>query len=892
MRNEKEKKVKHPLSSSDTGNLHAPPFPGTLTIFLGAASGVGKTYAMLETAKEKIAERKEVVIAFLETHGRSETENIAQGIPVIEPLLIEKNGTYIKELNLDEVLGNKPDIAVVDDMAHSNHPKLRNKKRYQDLEELLKHGIDVYTTLNIQNIESLFHICADITELSIQETVPDNFLQNARIQLVDLDPETLIQRLLDDKVFIPGLSKEEMHHFYRPGNINALREIALRYTAKQVDKELSTYMENHSIEGPWSTSEKVLLYIETSTNPIHLLRTAKNLSDSLQGELVVAIQQTPTYFNSEKSKTILAQTIQLAEEFGAEIILLSTDKLLDSIIQIVKKKNISQVLMGKHKNKFRWMNVFKEPFENVLLGNLNNVRVHLLPLQKETKKRSLEKFKFINTIHVIPLLYHILLVVILTIICKIYLEKLGMINISTLFIIPLLLSSLWGYQNSIIVTLVSFLLYDFFFITPQNTFIISDPRYLISLIIFLFIAFLAGYISLLYQKKADLVEASHIQINSLFSLSKDIALDISIDSIITKIVFEISEFTDSKVAVLLPNSSNKLQIKSSNDEKLSKEIHNKEMETARWTFNNKQMSGKGTQTHHESSLFFYPILSSNAIFGVIALSNSWLDFKKDPLMKRFLEAISHLTAIALHRHQLTEKANEVKLIDESQRLQKALFDSISHDLNTPLTSIIGASSSLLDEGELYSKEDRKELMQSILQDANDMNRLVRNLLDMALLDNRVLQLKKEFVDIADIVDYCIRKMKHSDKRKIVRMIDDALPSIPLDTSLIQQVVSNLLDNAFKYSPENSKITINAYKAHRKLYFSIEDEGIGIPSKDMDLVFTKFYRSGNAKSQRGSGLGLSICKGIIEAHKGEIWVKRNRLKGSEIVFFIPYERKTS
>jgi two-component system sensor histidine kinase KdpD len=276
------------------------------------------------------------------------------------------------------------------------------------------------------------------------------------------------------------------------------------------------------------------------------------------------------------------------------------------------------------------------------------------------------------------------------------------------------------------------------------------------------------------------------------------------------------------------------------------------------------------------------------IFGVIALNSSWISINQDPAMKRYLEAIASLTAIAIHRLQLTEKANENKVMAESQRLQKALFDSMSHDLNTPLTSILGAVGNLLEEEDLFSKEDKTELLQSIQQGAFDMNRLVRNLLDMAQLDSRVLTLHKEYADIADIVEESLRKLKQSSKWQIKKMIDISLPSIKIDSTLIEQVVINLLDNAFKYSQEGSTITIRSYGESSRLYFMIEDEGVGIPSDELDAIFSKFYRSTNIKTIRGSGLGLSICKGIVEAHGGKIWASHKQGGGSRITFFLPYD----
>jgi len=862
---------------------------GTLTIFLGASAGVGKTYSMLEVAQEKLTEKVDIVIGWLETHGRKETIAMSEGIPIVEPVTLIYKGITVKEMNLDGLLTRKPLIAIVDELAHTNVPGSRNKKRYQDVEELLIHGIDVYTTLNIQHLESLNDIVTDITEIPIHETVPDSFMKNAQIQLVDIDPDTLIQRLRDGKVYIPEQAENALHNFFRPGNINALREISLRFTAKHVDKELASYMHAHAIEGPWTASEKVLVYVDSYFHAFHLLRIAKNLTDSLQGDLLVAFHQTSSaYLFSDRVKNVMAKSIQFAEELGAEVVTLSSGKLIDSLYQMVKRKNITQLVIGKSSNKFRWLSLLKEPIENSILGSMTGIRIHLIPLKKTNKEKTPIKFRLINSIHLVPLITHIFFVVILTVFCKFISKDLGLINISMLFIIPLLLSSLWGYQNSIIISLISFLFYDYFFIPPYNTFFIHDLRYLFSLLIFLLIAFLSGYVSLLLQNKAEQAQDNQTQINSLFSLSKDIAIDTSVDSILKKIIFEISENTDSKVSILLPDEIGNLVTRSSNDENFCIDIGKKELAVATWSYNNRQVAGKGTNTLSGSANFYFPINAYKNIFGVIALNSSWISINQDPAMKHYLEAIASLTAIAIHRLQLTEKANENKLMVESQRLQKALFDSISHDLNTPLTSILGSVGSLLEEGDLYSKEDKFELLQSIQQGAFDMNRLVRNLLDMAQLDSRLLKLHKEYADIRDIVEESLRKIKQSNKWKVNLVIDASIPSIKIDEALIEEVITNLLDNAVKYSEEGSEITIRSYAESNRLYFMIEDEGMGISTEELDSIFSKFYRSNNVRTIPGSGLGLSICKGIIESHGGKIWASHKREKGTRITFFLPYD----
>lgn len=862
---------------------------GTLTIFLGASAGVGKTYSMLESAQEKLAEKVDIIIGWLETHGRKETIAMSEGIPVIEPLNIVYKGINLQEMNLDKILARKPTIAIVDELAHTNVPGSRNKKRYQDVEELLTHGIDVYTTLNIQHLESLNDIVTDITEIPVHETVPDTFLKNTQIQLVDIDPDTLMQRLREGKVYIPEQAENALRNFFRPGNINALREISLRFTAKHVDKELASYMHAHAIEGPWTACEKVLVYIDSYLHSFHLLRIAKNLADSLQGDLVVVFHQSSSaYLVGDRAKSMLAKSIQFAEELGGEIVTIPGGKLIDSLVQIVKRKNITQLVIGKSSNKMRWLTILKEPIENSILGNLTGIRIHLIPLKKNRLEKTPIKLRLISSIHLAPLLSHILLVFILTIFCKFIAKDLGLINISMLFVLPLLLSSLWGYQNSIIISLISFLFYDYFFIPPYNTFLIHDLRYLISLFIFLLIAFLSGYISLLLQHKAEMAEDNQAQINSLFSLSKDIAIDTNLDSILKKIIVEISENTDSKVSILLPDENGNLVNRSSNDDQFCIDIEKKELAVASWSYHNKQVAGKGTNTLSGSSNFYFPIMTNRNIFGVIALNSSWISINQDLGMKKYLEAIASLTAIAVHRHKLTEKANENKVMVESQRLQKALFDSISHDLNTPLTSILGAVGSLLEEEDLYSKEDKTELLQSIQQGAYDMNRLVRNLLDMAQLDSRVLTIHKEYADMADIVEDSLLKLKQSSKWQINKIIDVSLPAIKIDSTLIEQVVINLLDNAFKYSKEGSKITIRSYAESNRLYFMIEDEGIGISPEELDSVFSKFYRSNQVKTIRGSGLGLSICRGIIEAHGGKIWASHKQGAGSRITFFLPYD----
>lgn len=862
---------------------------GILTIFLGASAGVGKTYAMLEVAHEKVAENVDIVIGWVETHGRKETEALIEGIPIIKPYISEYKGLQFKEMDIDALLKRKPSIAIVDELAHTNVPGSRNRKRYQDVEELLNNGIDVYTTLNIQHVESLNDIVSGITEIIIKETVPDRFLQNTQIQLIDIDPDSLMQRLKDGKVYMPEQAENALRNFFRPGNINALREISLRFTAKHVDKELASYMHAHAIQGPWSTGEKVLVYIDSYWNADHLLRIAKNLADSLQGDLLVSFRQTfSSYLIGERLKSLISKSIQFAEELGAEVIILPPGKTIDSLMQIVKRNNITQLVIGKSNNKFRLLSLFQESLENLILTNLPNIRIHLISLKEKKKEKIPNKFKLIYSIQPIPLMAHILLVLLLTIFCRFIYKDIGLINTSMLFVIPLLLSSIWGYQNSIIISLISFLFYDYFFIPPFDTFIISDPRYLISLFIFLLIAFLSGYLSLLFQNKADLAEENQAQINSLFSLSKEIAAEMDLDSILKKIIFEISENTDSKVSILLPDDLGNLVTRGSTDEKYCIDTEKKESAIATWSFHNHQVAGKGTNTLNGSSNLYFPIIAYQKTFGVMALNSSMLSLNQDPAMKRYLEAIASLTAIAIHRLQLNEKTNEIKLIAESQRLQKALFDSISHDLNTPLTSIIGAVGSLLEEGDLYSSFDKKELLLSIQQGAFHMNRLVRNLLDMAQLDGKILQLHKEYTDIQDIVEETIRKMNQSNRWNIILQIDPNIPSIKMDFALIEQVIINLLDNAMKFSTEGSDIIIKAYEESSKLFFIVEDKGIGIPADDLSTIFNKFYRAKKDKVTSGTGLGLSICKGIIEAHGGKIWASNIKEGGSRFTFYLPYD----
>ncbi len=816
---------------------------GKLTIFLGAASGVGKTYAMLEAALGRVSEGVDVVVGLVETHGRADTEAM--------------------------------------------------------LKELLSAGIHVYTTLNIQDLETLNDIVTQITGVTVQETVPDQVLETAsQIQLIDIPPEELIQRLKDGKVYVPDDEKEEFKNFYRPGNINALRELALRYTAQRVDREIESYRRVHGIDGPWPTGEKILVCISASPLSAQLIRIAKRMTDKVQGELFAVHVETLRRFpSSESEKNSMANNLRLAEELGAEIIGLTGNSVAQAILELARKRNVSQIIIGKPEHTRFWEMIHGSVVDKVIRRS-QGISIHVIPgRQQESKAFEIQVGKKEEEVgtktqrwrltEVIPYLASSLMVGAITLVFTLVSPFLGLVNISLTYLLPILIiAALWGTLPAIATALMGTIAFDLFFVPPFFQFTVADFRYLISFAIFMLVGLITGTLSDRLKKQVNYSRQRENSISALYSLSRDIAAVDNLDAVLDCIVSNVSKTLEGQVLLLLPNEKAQLVLRK--DSGLNNFLDKHELSVATWVYERGLKAGNGTETSGNSQALYLPLSTEQGTQGVLGIyiKDSKAQFDSERI--RLLEAFTGLSAMAINRVKLAEQARVSLSLVESERLRTALFNSLSHDLRTPLASIIGAVTGLLEDQNLvYGPEARIELQKTILHGAERMNRFISNLLDMARLESGMLRLNKEWCDLQDIVGVAINRLGNTLTRRPLDInIQEGLPLVQADGILIEQVLINLLDNALKYSEAASKIMISIRQQGKQLEIVVANRGHGIPETDLSKVFDKFYRLSSPLQVSGTGLGLAICKGLIEAHGGDIWAENNKLGGVTITFTLP------
>jgi two-component system, OmpR family, sensor histidine kinase KdpD len=877
---------------------------GKLTVFLGAAAGVGKTYAMLEAAREKLAEGVDVIVGLVETHGSYETQTVLQGIPDMSINVQGYQGKITKEINLEALLDRHPQLVLVDELAHTNILGSRHIKRYQDVEELMAAGINVYTTLNIQHLESLNDVVAQITGVRIRETVPDRVLEiAAQIQIVDITPDELIQRLKEGKVYVPGQGTEAVNKFFRPGNINALREMSLRYTAKQVDSQLESYMQVHGIAGPWPSGEKIMVCVSGSPFSAKLIRTAKRMATRQNAEwLAVHVAPPGRLPKNETEKDIIAKNMGMAEKLGAEIVSLHGDDIVEELLTLARKRNVFQIIIGKPE-RTRFHELLHGSIVDKVIRKSHGISIHVISGRKDVDHRLGKKVSnehsSISTprprkkYQIMPYLMSVLMMTALTISLTPIESFLGPVNISMLYLLPvLLISARWGKLPAIVTAGMGVVIFDYLFVPPLYTFTVIDFRYVISFAILMIVGFVTGTLSARLKDQINYSRQREQQISALYSLSRDLTAVDKLEKILDSIARKIADTLDGQVVLLLPDEKNSLFLsQSSNSDHFMTE---NEMAVARWVYERGLKAGQGTETLGSSKALYLPLITEQGTQGVLGICFNYREGPVNPEQIRFLDAFAGLAALAINRIKLTDEARRAHALTESERLRTALFNSLSHDLRTPLSSIIGAATGLMEDHDaVYSQDARQDLLQTILHGAERMNRFVNNLLDMARLESGMLKLNKDWCDIQDIIGVAINRLDIVlAKRLLDIQIPAGLPLVQADYILIEQVLVNLLDNAVKYSESESKISITVSQAEKKLEITVANRGTCIPEADLSKVFDKFYRLSSPLQVSGTGLGLSICKGIIEAHNGEIWAVNNELGGVTIIFSLPLNHELS
>lgn len=868
---------------------------GRLTVFLGAAPGVGKTYKMLETAGQRLEGGADVVIGWIDTHGITAAEQLAAALPRVPDKSSLCQGQLLHEMDVAAILERKPEIVLIDDLAHTNIPGSRHMRRFQDVLELLKAGIDVYTTVSIQHIESLNDIVAQITGITVQETVPDYILEQAdSLQLIDIPPDELLKRIKEGKAYAGGQKEQELRHFFRSGNITALRELALRFTANSVDEDLADYMKIHQISGPWPAASRIMVCVSASPFSSQLIRSARRLAVGMHSEFIAVHVETSTHSQIDDEQRVrIARNLRLAEELGATTLTVVGSDLLHELIEVAKSHNVTAIVVGKPRHS-RLYEALRGSVVDKLIRHSGGINVYVIQASAETQKpriavadpRPRERQGWQQYIG------GLLMAGFVSVVSWFLAEELQPVNIALLYLMPVLLSAVWwGRWPSYVTAFFSVLLFDFLFVRPIFTFTVEDIPYAWSFLIFLMVSFLIGGRTELLRLEAKTAYQRERITRALYEFSREIASTSDSASIAERLATHATETLGRRTFVLLPNREDQLSVRGGSEWEQSRskgddtELPNKEVVVAQWAYEQGQVAGCTTETFSESQYIHVPLLSRGNAVGVMSMRI--VGTHVTPEEQRYIDAWAGLAAISVERVKLTEAAREAAMLVEADKLHTALFNSISHELRTPLSSISGSVSTLLESAGMYNREERIELLETIQEGASRMERIVINLLDSARLESGMLTLKTDWCDMEDLIGTAIRRFgkKNTNHHFEVEVSQD-LPLVQGDFVLLEQVLLNLFDNAKKYSPASSVITISAKRDAEGIVLSVLDRGIGIPNDNLVQVFDKFFRVRQDRQIPGTGLGLSICKGIVEAHGGRIWAENRPDGGTGLYVLLP------
>jgi two-component system sensor histidine kinase KdpD len=847
---------------------------GKLKVFLGAAPGVGKTYAMLETARQRKAEGVDVVAALVETHGRPETEALLAGLEVLLRRQVPYRGRVLYEMDLEAVLKRRPELAVVDELAHTNVPGSLHVKRWQDVEEILAAGIDVYTTLNIQHLESLNDIVARISGVQVRETIPDKVLELAdEIELIDLPPEELIERLRQGKVYVTEQIARAIQNFFSKGNLTALRELALRVAADRVDAQMTAHMKAHAIAGPWPTQERILVCVNESPVAQTLVRTAKRMAERARVSWLAVSVTTPghqTLPEAEKDRT--AETLRLAESLGAEIVTLNVESdVASELLDFARARNVSRIVVGRPRRRRFLALLSRETVAERIIEQATDFEVTLVSPDPDLARKATihgprlhpeQDWKaYVWTIVAVAAAFALSFAVDFVFPTA----ALALIFLTAVLVI----ASRFGLWPSLLASVLSFLIYNAFFTEPRFTLSITSQEDVLTLFLFLLVAVVTGNLAARLRAHALAQRADARRTSNLYEFSRKIASAATRDDVVWAAVHHVAATLQCSSIILVPSAgSDRLEIVGGYPPE--DQLDAKDWGAAEWAWKRGEPAGWSSDTLPTASWLFLPLKTAQGRQGLLGISFESRD-EIAPAQRRLLDALVDQVALAIERTKLVADLEETRVLSESERLRSALLSSVSHDLRTPLVSIIGSATTLLHADTSLTPVSKRLLTETIREEGERLNRYVQNLLDMTRLGYGALRLNKDWADLREIIGRAIRQLGSALARHQVRVVvPSVMGPVFVDPVLIEQVVANVLDNAAKYAPPGTEITVAADTRGEHVILTIADRGPGIPPKEREQVFDMFYRVRATDEQpAGTGLGLAICRGIVEAHRGRI-----------------------
>lgn len=851
---------------------------GRLTIFLGYAAGVGKTYTMLETARQRQAEGREVVAAYVESHGRPETDALLEGMEVLPRARYRHQGVELRELDLDATLARRPKLALVDELAHTNAPGCRHQKRWQDIEELLAAGIDVFTTVNVQHFESIKDIVAQITSVPVRESVPDSLLdQAAEILLVDIPPETLLQRLRQGKVYVPEQASQAARQFFRPGNLIALRELALRRTATRVDDEMRSYMATRAIAGPWPVTERLLVCASGSPYSDQLIRTTRRLADELKAQWSTVYVETPRLAREQQeNRQRVWRDLRLAESLGAEVATITASSVAQAIVDYAVRHNVTRIVVGKT-DQPRWRELLRPPIVDQIIRRSGSIHVHVVSFQPIAPSGKIPFWKTMPIWRWPDILVSLALVTLASLFSAFVHPHISPTNLVMVYLLAVVLAAVrFSQKTAMLTALFGVLAFDFCFIAPKWSLTVADGEYLVTFFGLFTVGLVISTLVAQAKARAEALRERELQTESLYYLSRDLTVAIDQASILAVVQKNIGESLHARLVVCLAQAGEEiLQIAACSPGLV---LDAKERAVADWVFRNRRPAGRGTETLGSAQLLYLPLCTTSHGFGVLGVALAQVADYHSAQHRRLLEAFVAQISLAMERVHLAWRAEQAQVLAAREHLERALLNSVSHDLRTPLVTIIGALSSLREESLHLSASKRQDLLHCAWDEAERLNRFVGNLLDMTRLEAGEVRINQEPCDVQDLIGTALAALERKlGGREVQVQLAENLPLVPMDMTLMGQVLINLLDNALKYTPKGSPLEIGAFTEDEQLVLEVRDRGPGIAEEDRVRMFEKFYRLPVPEGVQGTGLGLSICKGIVEAHGGTITAE-NRTGG--------------
>jgi two-component system, OmpR family, sensor histidine kinase KdpD len=863
---------------------------GRLRIFLGMAPGVGKTYAMLEAARLKMSEGLELLAGVIETHGREDTEALMYAMPVLPRKHTPYKGRDLLEFDLDEALAKRPALILVDELAHTNVPGSRHPKRWQDVEELLGHGLDVWTTLNVQHIESLNDIVAQITGVRVRETVPDALIEHAEsVILVDLPPEDLRQRLSEGKVYLPKQAEWAGEHFFRSGNLSALRELALRSTANRVGAEVLIYRQGHAIKTTWPTSERILVCVGPSPSSATLVRSAKRLADGLRAEWhALYIQQNP---EGELTQRALAN-LSLAQELGAQTHVLAGGDIARLVVGFARQHNATRIVIGKPVGR-SLADLFRGSPVDRLVRQSDEIDVHVIKGQQPAGPRQAKTAKAAKPMAA-KYAAGMGMVALATAACFAMYHHFDLANLIMVYLVGVTAVAVWLPRRvSALVSGLSVLAFDFCFVPPRFSFAVADIHYLFTFAVMFLVALVISGMASRIKAQADSAGQLERQASDLSGLSRALAATRGTANLVAVAREHIARVFGCKAVVFVPNASGKLASAylQSGEEALS----DKDLGVAQWVFDNEKPAGESTQTLADAAALFLPLPGNEAVLGVIGLTPEG-DREREALRlpdrRRLLDAFVHQTALALDVDRLEEKAKATLVEAEREKLRAALLSTVTHDFKTPLAAIAGSAESLRAMGENAGPEVRAALTENIAAEAFRLERLVDNLLRIAALESGAVVPRMQAVPLEEVLGSSLARLEQQLAGRPVRLdIPRDLPPVFMDEVLMEQVFINLLENAAKYTPAGTEIAIAVAARPGEVVIDVTDNGPGLPPGDPEKLFERFQRGDRAGPQ-GYGLGLAICRAVVKAHGGTITAADNPPSGARFSLTLPSHEQPS